>query len=144
MTEKYLILIILLFLGYKSMHASNQQSVKQYVDLQSVNFCNLKEASCSEDSVYSEYDSGSDYVPPSQMHSKDIIDGSSNEIFYVSDIIINEIINNDQSDIFQPSTSQVVNNTNQQGKLDNEIIKSKKILKKGYNFNAAVETSKIK
>lgn len=66
------------------------------------------------------------------------------QISYVSDIILDEIINNDQSDIFQPSTSQVVNNTNQQGKLDNEIIESKKIMKKGYNFNAAVETSRIK
>lgn len=59
----------------------NLQSTLKERTLQSMKFCNFKEASCSEDSVYSECDSGSDYVPLSQMHSKDIIDGSSDSNF---------------------------------------------------------------
>lgn len=81
------------------------------------------------------YDSGSEYLSPSQFNSKYMnSEDNSEELSLKSDIII------DYDDKLQPASSIVTNE--QQNILDPKVTELSKIKRQGYNFNATVEKSK--
>lgn len=117
---------------------SNQNSITNYIGLRPRKYCVMKNSSYSESSVHSDYDSESDYLP----QNINLTCESSDEIPYKSDLDIDQFNDIHTSDISQQSTSHTI--LNQKDILNNEVIESTKIIKKGYKFNGLVETSKIK
>lgn len=102
----------------------------RYIGLRPKKLHPLKQASYSESSVNSEYDSESSYLPSNL----------SDENCCLSDIDLDLLIDTNESKITQPYTSPTMNKIKQQGILNNEAIESYKILKPGYNLNGLVET----
>lgn len=101
----------------------------------------------SDSSIYSDYNSGSEYEPPIKIQSERINLESSDEISIASTIDLDHFVNNSlQADETPSSTSNIENNKINQSDsiLNNELTESTKLLKKGYNFNGRVETSKFK
>lgn len=119
----------------------------RYIGLRPKKLCSSKQVSDSETSLASEYDSGSEYLPPNQKNSEHFANISSDDISYISDSVINvdKFIENYESKISQKNTSLIDNNnTNQLRILNNEVMESNKKFKKGYKINNLVETSKKK
>ncbi|KAL5238907.1 hypothetical protein ACI65C_006317 [Semiaphis heraclei] len=117
---------------------SNQNSKTKYIGLRPKKSSVLKQSSNSESSVHSDNDSESDYLPP----NINLTCESSDEISYKSDFNIDQLSDIHYSDISQSSTTPTI--LNQKDILNNEVIESTKLVKKGYRFNGLVETSKIK
>lgn len=117
-----------------------QHLKNRYNGLRPKKYCVLKQTSSSESSVHSEYDSESDYLPS----NKDLICYTSDKISCKSDINLDKFYDINNLDIYQPSTSEPIKEINQKDILNNEVMESTKIIKKGYKFNASIETSKIK
>ncbi|KAL5244632.1 hypothetical protein ACI65C_012042 [Semiaphis heraclei] len=86
-----------------------------------------------------EYDSGSDYLPPSQIHCESI--HSDDEVSLKSDINVNQC-NESDNESDNPSSSGVSNK--QLSIINPKDIIALKNTKAGYNFNASVQCSRKK
>lgn len=94
----------------------------------------------SSSDSYSE-DSGSDYIPPFQSPTSD--NCNSSEVFSdISDLNIDQFVNEDEYNLCEPSTS--FTDPNEKQNLQKQVIDSEKKIKKGYNFTGSVEISKKK